>query len=315
MRVATLTLNPALDLTVHLSGLQPGEVNTATSARSDAGGKGVNVASFLADWGLQVTATGLLGQANARPFEELLASKGIADAFVRVTGENRVGVKLVDDRSQQTTDINLPGLEVDAASLEALRARVRELAPRHDTFVLAGSLPRGVAASTYAELIRELRAHGANAVLDSSGRALSEALHAAPGIIKPNIHELEALLGRRLEDEAAVLAAAHDLLRGGPELVIVSMGERGALFVTADQALRAVPPRVQVISTVGAGDAMVAGTVAARAAGLDLEGTARLATAFSVGAITRPGAHLPPRDELESIRQNVRVSAADAWAR
>ncbi|GGL93179.1 1-phosphofructokinase [Deinococcus aerolatus] len=306
-RMATLTLNPALDLTVHADGWRQGQVNSGQSFQLDAGGKGVNVAAFLADWGLRVTATGLLGDSNPAAFEALFRAKGVHDAFVRVPGATRVGVKLVDGEAQETTDINLPGLAATPQALAELGSRLAALGGDHGTFVLAGSLPPGVEADFYARLTGTLRAAGCFVALDTSGAALTAALAAQtlPDLVKPNIHELEAALGRSLTHEAEVLEAARDLLRRGASLVAVSQGERGALLVSAQGAVRAVPPRVRITSTVGAGDAMVAGLVSAHADGLDLAGAARRATAFSLGAITRLGAHLPSRTDLDAFAAQV----------
>ncbi|GGM20641.1 1-phosphofructokinase [Deinococcus aerophilus] len=307
--VATLTVNPALDLTVRADGWRRGEVNSGQAFQLDAGGKGVNVAAFLADWGMAVTATGLLGEDNAQAFEALFRAKGMRDAFVRVPGATRVGIKLVDGAAQQTTDINLPGLAATAPALQQLEGRLDDLMADHTTFVLAGSLPPGVDAGFYARLVARLRAAGRFVALDTSGAALSAVLAAnvLPDVIKPNLQELEAALGRPLDSEAQVLAAARDLLRRGAHMVAVSQGERGALFVSGGEAVRARPPRVKVQSTVGAGDAMVAGLLSAHADGLGLADAARRATAFSLGAVTRLGAHLPPRTELDAFAAQVTV--------
>lgn len=312
-RVATLTLNPALDLTVRADGWRRGEVNLGQSLHLGAGGKGVNVASFLADWGLTVTATGLLGDENPGPFEALFRGKGVRDEFLRVPGPTRVGVKVVDGAAQETTDINLPGLAATPELLAELEARLSALAADHDAFVLAGSVPPGVGADFYAKVVARLRAAGRDVALDTSGAALQAALAAEvlPNLLKPNIHELESALGRPLSGEDDVLAAARGLLERGADLVAVSQGERGALLVTAAEAVRARPPRVEVVSTVGAGDAMVSGLVSARAEGLPLADAARRATAFSVGAITRLGAHLPPRAELGAFAAQVTVEPVE----
>src|SRR5438477_11391870 len=108
MKIATVTLNPAIDQTVRADGFRPNMVNRAQAMQFDAGGKGVNVASFLADAGYEVTVTGLLGQDNADIFEQLFADKRIDDRFVRIPGRTRIGVKIVDEAGQQTTDINKP---------------------------------------------------------------------------------------------------------------------------------------------------------------------------------------------------------------
>lgn len=318
-RVVTLTLNPALDLTVRADRWQRGEVNAGQDLHQTAGGKGVNVASILADWSrtgpgetLSVTATGLLGQDNAAPFEALLRDKGVTDAFVRVPGATRVGIKLVDGAAQETTDINLPGLSATPDTLTELGAVLTRLGADADVVVLAGSLPPGVPADHYATLTAGLRRAGVFVALDTSGPALNAALAAPvlPDLIKPNIHELEAALGRRLQGDAEILAAARTLLERGARIVAVSQGERGALIVTDAGAVFARPPRITVVSTVGAGDAMVAGLVSAHISGLSPEDAARRATSFSAGSITRLGPHLPDPAALAALAAQVEVTPA-----
>lgn len=318
-RVVTLTLNPALDLTVRADRWQRGEVNAGQDLHQTAGGKGVNVASILADWSrtgpgetLSVTATGLLGQDNAAPFEALLRDKGVTDAFVRVPGATRVGIKLVDGAAQETTDINLPGLSATPDTLTELGAVLTRLCADADVVVLAGSLPPGVPADHYATVTAGLRRAGVFVALDTSGPALNAALAAPvlPDLIKPNIHELEAALGRRLQGDAEILAAARTLLERGARIVAVSQGERGALIVTDAGAVFARPPRVTVVSTVGAGDAMVAGLVSAHISGLSPEDAARRATSFSAGSITRLGPHLPDPAALVALAAQVEVTPA-----
>ncbi|MCS6880831.1 MAG: 1-phosphofructokinase [Oscillochloridaceae bacterium] len=302
----TVTLNPAIDRTVTITDFAAGKVNRVEQVQDHPGGKGVNVAVTLADAGHRVAATGFLGRENATSFEDLFARKGIADQFVRIAGRTRVGIKIIDPVRQQTTDINFPGPAPAPLDLDALRARLA--ASPAPWVVLAGSLPPGVAPTLYRDLIGELRARGRSVALDTSGEPLAAAITAAPRIIKPNIHELEALIGAPLPGEAAIIAAARKLLTAGIELAVVSMGSAGALFITASEALRAVPPQVTARSTVGAGDAMVAGIVAAQARGYDLEATARLATAFAVDAISRVGAGLGDRATLADLARRVAVS-------
>lgn len=328
-RVVTLTLNPALDLTVRADGWQRGQVNAGQDLHQTAGGKGVNVASILADWNradwnradwnraaqgdtLGVTATGLLGRDNAAPFEALLRDKGVTDAFVRVNGATRVGIKLVDGAAQETTDLNLPGLSATPDTLTELDAVLTRLGADADVVVLAGSLPPGVPADHYATLTAGLRRAGVFVALDTSGPALNAALAAPvlPDLIKPNIHELETALGRPLTGDAEILAAARTLLDRGARTVAVSQGERGALIVTAAGAVFARPPRVTVVSTVGAGDAMVAGLISAHLDGLDPAAAARRATAFSAGTITLLGPHLPAPADLNALSAQVEVTTA-----
>ena len=311
MRLVTLTLNPAIDQTVTLDALTPGSVHRARSVWSDAGGKGVNVACCLADWGLSVAVTGVLGQDNAAPFAQLLAAKGIDDRFVWIPGETRTNLKLLDAGSGETTDINLPGLDIGPSTIEAVRAVLADLTGPSSLAVLAGSLPRSAPADTYARLTAELKRRGARVILDASGPALAAALAAGrdslPDAIKPNRHELEEWAGRPLPALADVLDAARTLQRDGIALVCVSLGAEGALLVSSEGALRALPPPTRVASTVGAGDALVAGLVAGLHDHLALPDLARRALAFAAGKLSRTGANLPGRAEVEALATEIQV--------
>ncbi len=307
MRIATVTLNPALDQTVRVDHFRPNTVNYAQAMQFDAGGKGINVASFLADVGLSTTVTGFLGQDNVDVFERFFASKQIDDRFVRIPGRTRIGVKIVDEANQQTTDINMPGLTPPLEAMDTLFKTIEQLVASCDWFVLSGTLPPGIPATTYATLIKRLNKHGKQAVLDTSRDALREGVLAGPTIVKPNVDELQQLTGQSLADEGAIEQAARQLLEHGIRLVVISMGERGAMFVDATTSLVAVPPSVPVKSTVGAGDAMVAGLIAGKIQGLSLPDCARLATAFSLGAITSTGHNLPTLETLQAFFQRVSV--------
>jgi len=308
--VVTVTLNPAIDQTVTLDTLRPGAVQHARSVRFNAGGKGVNVASCLADWGLPVVAAGILGGGNDTLFRALFADKGITDRFCRTPGATRVNIKLVHDGG--TTDINLPGLVVTPETVAEMTRAVLALAGQGSLVVLAGSLPAGIAPGIYRDLTAALTRVGARVVLDTSGEplnaALGEAATSLPFCVKPNRVELEDWLGHALPGPDNLVLAARGLLARGVGLVVVSLGEKGALFVSGKKALLASLP-IAGASTVGAGDAMVAGIVAALHSAVDLEGTARLATAFAAGKLGLPGPNLPPHAELEMLAKAVRIAA------
>jgi 1-phosphofructokinase len=305
--VVTVTLNPAIDQTASIPNFTAGAVNRVESVRTEPGGKGVNVASFLADLGHASLATGLLGSDNAEPFQALFENKGITDRFVRVAGATRVNVKIVDAARDEVTDINFPGLDAGGKAYEELLAQLEALAREHCWFVCAGSVPGGLPSGVYRELLEHLRGADVRVVLDTSGAPLREAIAAAPFAIKPNIDELQELVGQTLDSEAAILRAARGLLAGSIGCVVVSMGERGAYFVEPQSCLHAQAGAPCVLSTVGAGDAMVAGWVAGHLRGLDPEGCARLATACSVGTLGQPGLRLPPQQDIEQIGKGVTV--------
>ncbi|GCE23410.1 1-phosphofructokinase [Dictyobacter kobayashii] len=306
-KIATITLNPAIDLTVRADHFQTNTVNRGQEMQLDAGGKGVNVASFLADYGHASAVTGFLGRDNAAIFEQLFAQKRIEDAFIRLPGQTRTGIKVIDEAQQQTTDINMPGLQPSASEIEQLHTRIQQLAKTCDWFVLAGHLPPGVPITFYATVIEQLKQQGKNIVLDSSQAALRAGVQVGPTIIKPNIDELQQLVERPLHDELSIEQGARQLLRDTTQLVVVSMGEHGAMFVDQHTTLIAEPLAVNVKSTVGAGDAMVAGLIAGLSEGLPLTECARLATAFSAGTITRIGPHLPAQHILREYAQQVQV--------
>ena len=307
--IVTVTLNPAIDQTLSIPGFAAGQVNRVAASRSDAGGKGVNVASCLADLGLDVVATGFLGMENAALFESLFARKRITDRFVRIAGSTRVGLKIVDDQTRQTTDVNFPGLSPRAADVAELFDRIAALAAPGGWFVLSGSVPLGAPEGIYATLIDSIHAKGARVVLDTSGPALREALEARPEVVKPNAEELEELVGQALGTPGAVLEAARSLLDRGVQLVVISMSDSGAVFVDRGGALLARPPQVTVRSTVGAGDAMIAGIIAATLDDLPLEEVARTATACGALAVTRIGAGIEDLAELRSLQGEVEIES------
>lgn len=307
MKITTVTLNPAIDQTVSVNDFRVNTVNRGQGMRFDAGGKGVNVASYLADYGLNVAATGFLGEANTQIFEALFEAKGIEDHFVRIPGSTRTGVKIVDEANQQTTDINMPGQSPSPEAIRMLFESLGRLSATCDWFVLSGNLPPETPENIYAGLIDLLKSNRKQVILDTSREALIQGIQAAPDIVKPNIDELEQLVGHPLESVTAIERAARGLLEGGIRLVVVSMGAEGAIFVDDQTSLVARPPSVLVKSTVGAGDAMVAGTLSGKIRGLSLPECARLATAFSLGAITRVGAHLPEVETLEGYSRQVEI--------
>jgi 1-phosphofructokinase len=307
-KIATITINPAIDQTVAIADFSVGRVNRVQDFRSDAGGKGVNVAAFLADYGLPVTATGFLGRENSRLFERFLKQKKITDRFVRIAGSTRTGIKIIDELKQQTTDINFPGQTPTPADIQSLLKIIDELSSDCRWFVIAGSIPAGTSADIYRKMVTAITEKGGQVALDASGEGFRQAVTAVPALVKPNIDELQEFCGQSLNTQAEVIGAARRLLDLGLHTVVVSMGARGALFIEKDGVIRAVPPQVQVKSTVGAGDAMLSGMVAGKIENRSLKACARLATAFSVIAVANIGAGLPPAASLQSIEGQVQLT-------
>ncbi len=304
-RVLTVTLNPALDLTVQLPALHLGEVNRSDNLQVHAAGKGLNVAQVLADLGHQLTVTGFLGEANAQPFEQLFAARGFADEFVRVAGETRSNIKLAE-ADGRITHINGPGLEVDAAQRDELLARLERLVPGHELVVVAGSLPRGVELPWFVELLQRLARLGARVALDTSGAALREGLALSPWLIKPNEEELAQ--ARDLDPaDAQVLADEARRLNARIEHVVMSQGAAGVSWFSPAAAWHAQPPKVRVVSTVGAGDSLLAGMLHGLLAGWPAERTLAHASAIAAQAVGQIGFGITDRAQLAELEAAVRL--------
>ena len=305
-RILTVTLNPALDLTVRIAQLQPGEVNRSTLMLTHAAGKGLNVAQVLADLGHTVTVSGFLGEDNAQAFDALFKRRGFVDAFVRVPGETRSNIKLAEDDGR-VTDLNGPGPQVGAQAQQTLLDTLERIAPGHDAVVVAGSLPRGVSPQWLHDLLLRLKGMGLKVILDTSGEALKQGLAAGPWLIKPNSEELSDALGSDISSLAAQIAAASRLQAQGVEHVVISHGAEGVNWFSRAPALQALPPTVSVASTVGAGDSLLAGMVHGLLSGHSPEQTLRTATAIAAMAVTQIGFGISDAARLATLESGVRV--------
>lgn len=304
--VVTITINPAIDQTITIPNFSAGTVNRVHTSRIDAGGKGINVASFLVDYGQPATVTGFLGADNDDLFCRWFEQKGILDRCIRIAGKTRIGIKICDEALHQTTDINFPGETPSPGDIQRLLGILSDLASEHEWFIFSGSIPPGVSPGIYQEMLQGLA--GKRVVLDTSGVGFRQALAARPWLIKPNVDELSEFAGKPLNSPSAIIEQALDLMKTYRiPCVVVSMGRDGAIFLEGDRIVWAVPPETEVKSTVGAGDAMVAGIVAGKVRGLDLLQCARLATAFSVAAISHIGRGLSSIEAVQIAEKSVTV--------
>lgn len=286
IQVLTVTLNPAVDHAISISKFERGLVNRVEEESIRAGGKGINVAVALADHGISVAATGFLGQENVAIFEDLVAQKRIRDEFVRVAGTTRPAIKINDAVRCETTDINFPGIAPDPKDISRLYEKIDQVNPFQIPWVvISGSLPPSMRHGFYKELIERFRASGSKVLLDTSGAPLRIGIQAVPNAIKPNIHELEELVGHSLNTQASIVNAAKRLLDQGIELIAVSMGAAGAVFIDSRNDIFVPPPSVALRSTVGAGDGMVAGLIAGYLRQLSLAETADLARSFAAAVL------------------------------
>lgn len=306
--VLVVTLNPALDLSIQLPRLEPGAVNRTRSSHLAAAGKGLNVAQVLVALGHRVTLSGFLGADNDTAFVQACRRDGIEDASLRLPGETRINAKLAEDDGR-VTDVNGPGLEVSKAALAELTAALvaccETSAP--SAVVVTGSLPPGVSPEALARLIETLKAGGIPIWVDTSGPALTAALAVSPHAVKPNEQELAEWAGGPLDEPASQLDAARRLHAAGIEESILSLGAEGTLWISRRGAWRATPPRVEVKSTVGAGDTLLAALLHGVIAGQSPQDALRQATALAAEAVRHVGVGNPHVEDFQQLLQQTRV--------
>lgn len=308
--IVTVTLNAALDRTLSVPNFQPGVRNRATEALAMPGGKGVNVARALKRLGEPVIATGLAGGRTGGTIIEGLTAEGILNDFVRIRDESRTSTAVIDPNAGQTEIIEY-GPSVGEDELAVMLEKIRYLARGADLFVLAGSLPRDVSNEFYADVLRELRGR-VMVALDVQGTPLRAAIAAEPSLVSPNAREAEEIVGYEFSDDADLAVAAETLIGMGAGGAIVHQADGCVARVReaggkAPVTLRAHLPAREALTTVGSGDALLAGYLAGLVRSDPLE--ARLALAVACGAANTlsPGAGVFDLADVESLRRRVQV--------
>ncbi|MCI2423045.1 1-phosphofructokinase [Saccharopolyspora sp. K220] len=303
--IVTVTPNPSLDRTVQVDRLVPGAVHRTVRVRLDPGGKGVNVARALAAAEVPTLAVLPSGGAEGTQLAELLAAEAVPVVEVPVHAPTRSNLAVVENDGT-TSKFNEPGPELSAPEVAALERTAAELAARADWVVTCGSLPAGCPDDLHARLVVAARRCGARVGVDTSGVPLALACRAAPDLVKPNLAELSELAGGPLRDLGEVLDVAHQLRVGGVATVLVSLGQLGAVLVAETGTWHATSTATELRSTVGAGDAMLAGFLRAGSTGPT---ALRTAVAYGTAAVGLAGSRMPGPDEVHA--QRVRVDAVD----
>lgn len=306
--IYTVTLNPALDKTAQIPDLKVDEVNRIVELRRDAGGKGINVSKVIKELGGVTEAWAILAGNTGAWVQSALEADGIRVNAILAEGETRTNLKVVDPVNDTHTDINEPGPEVTDSMLNDMLIELANAAPADGIVVVSGSLPTGVRPDTYERWCRVLRMGGIRVFLDADGEALAHGIEGRPYFIKPNDHELSALVGRELKSVAEVAQASRELVGRGIPMVVVSMGGEGAVFCTEAETWYASSVKVPVGSTVGAGDSVVAATAYAVNKGMSLEDTMRLAMATGAANVMQSGTQAAERSIVDSLVDKVALT-------
>lgn len=303
--VLTVTPNAAIDKTYIVEGFGLDRVHRPSHETTVAGGKGINVVRVLAALGRDGLATGFVGGAVGDAIVESLDKERLPHDFVRVSGESRLCIAIIDPKSGTQTEVNENGPTVSPDEVDRVLDKIAELLPGKEFVVLSGSVPPGVPTSFYGDIIKLARKLGVRAVLDTSGEHLKEAVQAAPFMVKPNIAELSQLAGQELVTLEEISRAAKSLKQFGVVLTTVTMGRSGAMVTDGVHTWKATPPEIKFASAVGSGDSFVAAFLDSLLRGESASTALVAGTAAGAANATTYGAGFCSKESIMEIRQGV----------
>ena len=299
--ITTITFNPALDKTIQVDALDYGKVNRVGHFREDLGGKGINMGRILDGFGIETKHIIVLGKDNKKALLEFFEKDDMELDYVAVDGYTRTNMKIVERNRNQTTDINEAGLTVTKDHIDELFAMIDQAAEKSDYLIMGGSLAKGMPTDMYGKIAQRY-GDRCRVIIDADDDVLIEGLKGHPFMVKPNIHELENALDRKLETTEEIVTAARDLIaKYDVNIVVVSMGKEGSIVVNKDDMYVQGTYPTDVVSTVGAGDSMVAGFVYGLIHDMPLDRSLAFASACSSLTIEVEG--YPKLDLEEALRR------------
>lgn len=303
-RIVTITLNPAIDVYTTVERIAPAVKMRCDSERRDPGGGGVNVARVVRRLGGDALAIYAAGGSIGAQLRQLILGEGVRAIETLINGETRESFTIAERASGQEFRFLLPGPMFGERDLEHVIEAVEGLAPPYPLYVVcSGSLPRGAPEDSYARIAKAVTAHGSRMVLDASGPALRAALNSgAIHLVKPSLSEFQELAGRRLETTSEIVTAARACVaEGQAEIVVVTLGSRGAVLVTAQQALAAEAITTPIISSVGAGDSFLGAMIWALEGGHNLVDAFRYGVAAGAASLAAPGTELCAASKVQAL--------------
>jgi 1-phosphofructokinase len=303
--IITVTMNPAIDKTIMIDKLIQGGLNRISTSLTDAGGKGINVSKTIKALNGETIATGFLGRSGSQIILDCLSSLEIKQDFILVDGETRVNTK-VAEADGKITEFNEMGPQITEDQVNQLLNKLISYATRDSLFVFAGNIPRGVNKNIYAVMTKAVKDRGSKVFMDADGELFKYGVEAVPDFVKPNDIELAQYFNCKHEPEdKEFIIFGKTLLRKGISLVVISKGSKGALFINREQVISCKSMPVKVLSTVGAGDAMVAALCYAAQTEMPFLEGYKLSMAVAAGAVMTPGTKPPCREMVEELKQQV----------
>ncbi|MDO4942751.1 MAG: 1-phosphofructokinase family hexose kinase [Lachnospiraceae bacterium] len=305
--IVTVTLNPSMDKTGNLKQYDHGGINHITDIIRDAAGNGIIASKTLKALEKEdCIATGFLGGINGERIEMMLEGMGISNDFVKIAGDTRTNLKVVEDNGF-VTEFNEPGPVVNGSEIRAITDKILGYASEDTVFIFSGSIPRGCPDTIYADLITKVKEKGSKVVLDVSGELLKTSIDAQPDIIKPNKKEIEDYYNMEfsVSEEGLIDMGRRIIKEKGVGVVAISRGPLGCLFITDDKSYNASATRVEAHSTVGAGASMDAAFALGLQNGSSLEDIIKLAMAIAAGSVTTIGTKAPSKAVVDELQKQV----------
>lgn len=313
--IYTITLNPALDREMTVPEISLDRVLRAQAIQTDIGGKGFNVSRALLALGVDSTALGFIGGAIGDQMIAGLSALGIRTDFIRVQGETRINLSIVDANHTHYIKVNEPGPLLTNAEASAMLDKIGFLVRNGDWWILAGSTPPGIQPSLVSEIIHRIKSAGAFSVVDMEGACLKEGCVANAFLVKPNALEAGELFGNQISTITDALDALDKIHSIGAKQVVISLGKAGAVYSNGIQAWWAEPPLIRERNPIGAGDAMLAGLVWALQKNLNGKDVLRWGVACGAAAASLDGTAVGSFPLVESLTANVRIGEGSPYGK
>ncbi len=305
--IITVTPNPAVDKSITVDNLKVDKVNRTSSIRLDAGGKGINVSKVINSLGYESIAMGIVGGGTGEFIKEQIESLGIKTDFVSASANTRTNLKIYDSVNKTYTDINEAGEDVGEQVFNDLYDKLLKKANSGDIVVLAGRATADIDENAFALWTEKLSQNGVKVIVDMDGDRLKKAIEKKPYAIKPNEFELAEIYCLKDVEIQTLANQAIKIAQNQVELVVVSLGARGSLFVRGDECIMASGPKVDAVSTVGAGDSVTAGIAISLDNGYSLEELARFATAIGTAKVMCAGSSPPSKEQVNGYLEQITV--------
>lgn len=304
-KIITVTLNPAIDKIMTAEDFTAGRLNRVKALQTDPGGKGINVSKALVSYGVEQVALGILAGKNGKNLLNMLKAYPFKKDFVMAPGETRVNMKIRDLKTGLITEVNETGTTVRNEDMELFFRKLKKYLPKSEIAILAGSMPYEITDCFYTAAIQLCAAQKNRVIFDADGLALKMGVQSKPYAIKPNLAELERLTGKELDTYDKIRIEIERLVKTGIQIVLVSMGERGAVFHGNGTTWYVSPLQVDVKSAIGAGDAMVAALSWCMLNEISPEDTARITVAAGCLTAAEEGSKVAQWKDIQQVYEKV----------